>query len=364
VEEVPLNVAIDRRAIHASERAFWSALSATGRVAYLGGDYYLTDRDDVLSALRDPTLICPHTDSETYPWVPSCVPDPAEHARYRNILNPWFTPRALASVTTAVQDHAVALVDAIADKGACDGIADIGSPLACQTLLTLLGLPSTELDTVIALLDHYRAHRDDPKNNHQRVVDYVVDTIPKAHANGVVAALLDEFDDDEITSFVTLLFTAAVDTGTVAIGFSLVELASNPSLQSLLRSHPDQIGAFVGEATRLNPPITTCPRASLAEMTIGDVTLPAGTRFVLPLQALNLDEGIDITIADNRVRSRPSYTFAGGTRRCLGVHLARAELVAIITEFLRRIPEFRTADGYSVLAAEVDRYLTHLPLVW
>ena len=359
-----LNPYLDRRATHASERAFWAGLRTAGRVAYLGGDYYLTDRDDVLAALRDPALVCPHLDADTYPWVPSCVPDPAEHARYRNILNPWFTPRALASVTAAVQDHAVALVDAIADKGECDGIADIGSPLACQTLLTLLGLPSTELDTVIELLDRYRANRDDTKNNHQRVVDYVVDTIPKADSNGVVAALLDEFDDDEITSFVTLLFTAAVDTGTVAIGFSLVELASNRSLQSLLRSHPEQIDAFVSEATRLNPPITTCPRASLTEMTIGDVTLPAGTRFVLSLQALNLDEGIDISIADNRVQPRPSYTFAGGTRRCLGVHLARAELVAIISEFLRRIPEFRTADGYSVLAAEVDRYLTHLPLVW
>jgi hypothetical protein len=76
------------------------------------------------------------------------------------------------------------------------------------------------------------------------------------------------------------------------------------------------------------------------------------------------DPGIDISIADNRVRPQPSYTFSGGARRCLGVHLARAELIAIITEFLRRIPEFRTADGYSVLAAEVDRYLTHLPLVW
>jgi cytochrome P450 len=339
-------------------------LRAAGRVVYLHGDYYLTDHDDVLAALRDPALVCPHMDPHMYPWIPSTVSDPAEHARYRSILNPRFTPRALAPVTAAVQGHAVALVDAIADKGGCDGIADIAHPLACQTLLTLLGFPSTDLDTVIGLLDRYRVHRDDPKNNHQRVVDYVAQTIPHADSTGVVAALLDEFDDNEITSFVTLLFTAAVDTGTVAIGFSLVELANNPPWQSLLRNHPDQIGAFVDEAARLNPPITTCPRASLTEMTIGEVTLPAGTRIVLPLQALNLDEGIDISIADNRVRPRPSYTFAGGTRRCLGVHLARAELIAIITEFLRRIPEFTTADGYSVLAAEVDRYLTHLPLVW
>jgi cytochrome P450 len=333
-------------------------------VVNLHGDYYLTDHDDVLAALRDPALVCPHIDPHMYPWVPSTVPDPAEHARYRGILNPLFTPRALAPVMAAVQDHAGVLVDAVADKGECDAIADIAHPLACQTLLTVLGFPSAELDTVIGLVDRYRLHRDDPKHNHQRVLDYVAHTIPQADSTGVVAALRDELDDNEITSFVALLFTSAVDTGAVAIGFSLVELASNLSLQSLLRSHPDQIGAFVDEAARLNPPITTCLRASLTEVTIGEVTLPAGARFVLPLQALNLDGGIDISIADNRIQSRPSYTFAGGSRRCLGVHLARAELIAIITEFLRRIPEFRTADGYSVLAAEVDRYLTHLPLVW
>jgi len=186
-------------------------------VVHLHGDYYLTDRDQVLAALRDPALVCPHMESGTYPWIPSTVPDPAEHARYRSILNPRFTPRALAKVTAAVQEHVA---------------------------------------------------------------------------------------------------------------------------------------------------ITVCPRASLNEMTIGEVTLPAGTRIVLPLQLLNLDEGIDISIAGNRVRSRPSYTFAGGPRRCLGVHLARAEVIAIVTEFLRRIPEFRTADGYSVLVAEVHRYLTHLPLAW
>ena len=331
---------------------------------YLHGDHYLTDHDDALKALRDPALVCPGVDPETYPWIPSTVPDPAEHARYRSILNPRFTPQALAPVIAAVQDHAAALVDAVADKGECDGIADIACPLASRTLLTLLGFPLTDLDAVIRLLDHYRAHRDDPKNSHELVVDYVVRTIPQANSTGVVAALLDEFDRNELTSFVTLLFTAAVDTGTVAVGFSLVELASDPSLQAFLRSHPDQIGAFVSEAVRLNPPITTCPRASLTEMRIGDVALPAGTRIVLPLQALNLDHGVEISIADNQVRSRPSYTFAAGARRCLGVHLARAELIAIITEFLRRIPEFKTPDGYSALAAEVDRYLTHLPLVW
>jgi cytochrome P450 len=358
-----LNAGVSRRAVHASERAFWDELRKAGRVVQLHGDYYLTDRDDILAALRNPALVCPHTDPFTSPLVPTTVPLPEDHARYRSILNPLFTPRALAPFTAAVQDHAVALVDAVADKGECDGIADIGKPLACQTLLTLLGLPSTELDTVIGLLDRHRTHRDDPRNN-QHVVEYVVDAMPKVSPTSIIAPLRGVLDDDEITSFVTLLFTAAVNTGIYAVGFALVELAASPELQALLRGHPDQVGAFADEAMRLNPPITTCPRVGLNEMTVDDVTLPAGTRIVLPLHLLNLDHGIEISIADDRVRPRPSYTFAGGTRRCLGVHLARAEMIAIITEFLSRIPEFRVADGYDVLAAEVDRYLTHLPLEW
>ncbi len=44
-------------------------------MVYLHGDYYLTYHDDVLAALRDPTLVCPHEDPHTYPWVPSTVSD-------------------------------------------------------------------------------------------------------------------------------------------------------------------------------------------------------------------------------------------------------------------------------------------------
>lgn len=39
--------------------------------------------------------------------------------------------------------------------------------------------------------------------------------------------------------------------------------------------------------------------------------------------------------------------FGGGTHRCLGSHLARVELNLVISEWLRRIPEFEPAPGYE-----------------
>ena len=189
-------------------------------------------------------------------------------------------------------------------------------------------------------------------------------TIPQADSSGVVAALRDEFDDNELTSFVALLFTSAVDTGAVAIGFSLVELAGNMPLQSLLRSHPNQVGAFADEAGRLNPPITTCLRASLTEddhwrgHIAGGYAVCSATASAQPRRGhRHIDSrqpGPIAALVHLRRRHAALPRRAPRTRRD-GRNLHRV---------LRRIPEFRTADGYNVLDAEVDRYLTHLPLVW
>ena len=38
-------------------------------------------------------------------------------------------------------------------------------------------------------------------------------------------------------------------------------------------------------------------------------------------------------------------TFGIGTHRCAGVHLARLEVIVTLQEWLKRIPEFRVAQG-------------------
>jgi hypothetical protein len=48
-------------------------------------------------------------------------------------------------------------------------------------------------------------------------------------------------------------------------------------------------------------------------------------------------------------RSRkPVLAFGGGVHSCMGAHLARLELRISVTEFLRRIPDFRVADGARI----------------
>src|SRR3546814_5817258 len=45
-------------------------------------------------------------------------------------------------------------------------------------------------------------------------------------------------------------------------------------------------------------------------------------------------------------RKGPKHTtFGGGPHRCVGMHLARMEATVTLQEWLKRIPDFRVADG-------------------
>jgi cytochrome P450 len=69
---------------------------------------------------------------------------------------------------------------------------------------------------------------------------------------------------------------------------------------------------------------------------------------------------VDLARIDNR-----HIAFAAGIHRCLGSHLARAELRASIDQFHRRIPDYRVTEGDEVVYELAGvRQAKHLPLTF
>ena len=68
------------------------------------------------------------------PLVPVAA-DPPEHARYRRILQPFFSPRGIARWRPEVRALARELISRITGRGRCDVVAELAVPLPARSSL-------------------------------------------------------------------------------------------------------------------------------------------------------------------------------------------------------------------------------------
>jgi len=348
----------------ADRNAGWSALRDAGRVVFVDGWFYVTHRDDVLSALRNPELFSSKKAFDVLgsplPLVPIAF-DPPEHTRFRKILQPFFSPHTLSELLPALQQQAIDIIDGVVAKGECEVVADIAIPYPSQVFLTLFGLPLKDRDRLIAWKDSVIALADSPTLEGAdltpalELFTYLTEAINERRGEpgrDILSQLLtgdDALDDAEAIGLSYLFVLAGLDTVTAAMSAALLELARNPELRATLRDDPDQINVFVEEIVRLEPPAPILPRVTTAEVTIGDITLPADTQVRLCIGAINRDDSDEIStndvVMDGKVHRH--WGFGGGPHRCLGSHLARMELTLIVGEWLQRIPDFSLEPGFE-----------------
>ena len=355
----PPFVDASRSVIAKDPRDYWRELQASGVFIDLSGFYLVTHRDDVLAALRNHATFASRRKPRTMPGagvksIPIPVPlayDPPDHTRFRRVLQPYFTPRAVDGLLPALRAQASALINAVAADGACEAISDIANPFPFGALMTLCGLPLDDRDKVGAWAE--AVNWDMPGSPPAfELLNYLVEAIASDPRPALVAQLLagdDPLTEDEVLAFYVLLCSAQ-DAIQAAIGSAFLQLARNPRLRSLLRDNPDQIGAFVEELLRLETPFPFIGRFTTQEVTIADVTIPAGSVVALCLASTNLDDSEESAMTvtgDGKIRPKRHRSFGAGVHRCLGKALARMELTLIVAEWLRAVPDFELEPGFA-----------------
>ncbi len=281
--------------------------------------------------------------------------DPPEHTRYRKILQPLFSPNVLKELSPALTRQAGALIDGVAADGGCDAVSAIAFPYATQAFMTLCGLPPEHADRLIswkqAILQRDPAERSDAYLAASfGLFGYLSDAIRQRRENpdefpGILSRLLTVLPDAEAIGLSVVLVLG--DGVATAIGFVLLALAADPQLRDLLRADPEQVRVFVEEILRLQGPVSGVGRVTTRDVTIGDVTIPAGSTVALRVGAANREDSDVLSVAGGQIARHRHWSFGAGPHRCLGAYLARMELTVLVTEWLRRIPEFEVEPGYS-----------------
>jgi len=351
----------------------WKTLRDAGPVVFMNGAYYLTRREDVLTALCEPNLFSAHLalqpPGSPVPVLPSAF-DPPEHTRYRKILQPHFSPHALRKYRPVMERHAAEMIAALAGGHECEAMADFARLYPYQVFLDLYGLPLEDRDRVIAWKD--AAVAGEPEG--YELLAYFTDAIrQRRHSPGsdMLSQVMTgpgDLSDLELLGMSHLLILSGLDTVAAAIGFSLYHLARRPRLRRELRDNPQQLKAFIEEIVRLEPAAPLAARVTTDFVNVGGMTLPRGAPVRLCTAAINRD-GSDAISTDDLVmdgKVHRHWGFGGGPHRCIGSHLARTELTVVIGEWLMQIPEFELPPGYTpdIKFPSKSFALMSLPLSW
>jgi cytochrome P450 len=295
------------------------------------------------------------------PLVPIAF-DPPKHTRYRKLLQPFFSPRALGAILPSLQTSIDELIDGIAAKPECEAISELAVPYPSTVFLTLFGLPLEDRERLIRWKDAVIG-LSEPDTNFQQadptpaleLFEYLVRHIGSKRADpgeDVLSQLLtgeDPLDDNEAIGMSFLFVLAGLDTVTAAIGFALLHLAEHPEIRQRLIDQPDLIPAFAEEIVRLEPPAYMVPRVTTDDVVVSGCPIPKGSEVAMCLGAANREDceenpnpdGVELELV------RRHWGFGGGPHRCVGAHLARMELKLVLTAWHQRIPAYRTAPGYT-----------------
>lgn len=303
--------------------------------------------------------------------------DPPEHSKYRRILNPFFTPKAMSALDDSVKEVCNMLISKFAERGSCEFVTEFAEEFPSYIFLDLMGLPREKLH------DFLRWERDmiHAKNAVDRVgamksvLAYFEQFIAEQKGNpttelmkGILSAQVDDgrpLDDGEIMGMCYLLYIGGLDTVFCTLGWVIWHLATDQPLQKRLRENPEEIPKAVEEFLRAYP-VATPHREVTKDINFHGVQMRAGEWVLLPTflaardpQAYDNPHTIDID------RKTQHITFANGPHVCLGRSLARRELITVIETFLSRFTHIRIPDG--------ERYAYHtggvfgvdrLPLEW
>ncbi len=149
--------------------------------------------------------------------------------------------------------------------------------------------------------------------------------------------------DDEVLIFAFILLAAGSGTTWKQMGITMLALLDHPAWFAAVRADRAQLRPVVEESLRWMPTDPMFSRFVAADTTLAGVDVPAGAVVHLCLAAANRDpsrwERPDEF--DPARPPQPHMGFGNGAHICLGMHVARAEILAAIGALLDRFPDLR-----------------------
>lgn len=280
--------------------------------------------------------------------------DPPFHSYLREILMPAFCPRAVEECRSTLNNRA----EQLAAECSGDTFSPLDSfarPFACEAAYTMLAVSPNEYSRIIAWSDAFIGFLGstapdldkglEAQTALEQFLDYTRNTIGSRISQTPQFSVLRTMEPMEPMKFAAIfaqLLTGSYDPVINCLALGIFKLLKDPEqLKALLTSQLSWMQA-VEETIRYTTPFRYIPRVALEPILLENQTIKRGDRVLLMLAAANRDPAVfeNPDRYDVRRRPRRHFGFGVGAHYCLGATLARMQLEAGLSVFLREFSSY------------------------
>jgi methyl-branched lipid omega-hydroxylase len=360
------------------------------------GYYALLRHADVTEASRNPQLFSSAAGATSLYDLPTefleyfgsmiSMDDP-RHARLRRIVSRAFTPKMIKKFEEDVRRTARGIVDELLATGPCDFVQHVSTRLPLKIICAMMGIGNERYEMVLRNTNIILSGSDPEFISEDmdealtqiltaggelaELVTGLAEQRQASPADDLVSALAtanvdgEQLTPAELASFFILLVVAGNETTRNAIAHALLLLTEHPDQRELLLADFEgRIGPAVEEIVRYVSPVIWMRRTLTQDTVMNGHAYQENDKVLLFYQAANRDESVfpdpdrfDITRSPN-----PHVGFGSpGPHFCLGAHLARREISAVLRELLGRVPDIRAAGEPDYLLSSFINGIKHLP---
>jgi cytochrome P450 len=355
------------------------------------GFWSLTRFDDVAAASRDwetfssafgIQVMTDPEDTERLGIRSMISTDPPKHTKLRSIVNRGFTPRMVARAEDSVRRRAREIVDAVAPKGEIEFVSEVASVLPVAIICDMVGVPDADRPRLLDLTNRLLAGGDPEYGGTKESLAQAGRELREyglwlgrsrlAHPQEDIATTLvhaevdgEALPPEDLGPFILLLVAAGNETTRNAISHGLWALTQFPDKKRRwLDDLEGHASSAVEEIVRWGSPLLHMRRTLTKDVVFGGVEMRAGQKVAMWYVSANRDEAhfkdpyrFDIT----REPNHQGGFGTGGPHFCLGAHLARREVVVMMTELLRRLPDIEATGKPERLRSNFIHGIKRLP---
>lgn len=313
--------------------------------------------------------------------------DPPDHRVFRKVASGFFTPKGIARLDEIVTTSAKGVIDSLGDEGEADFVEMVAQRHPLRVLSTILGITPDQEDHLLELTQQlfgaddpdmqregddrqvaaaelgmefynmFNAIVEDRRANPQ---DDLATTLATATlADGEPMGLV------EILGYYLIVFNAGHDTTRHSLAGAINAFLDFPDqLERLQTSDPGIMNTAADEIVRWTAPVNYMKRSALREIEYEGITFNKGDALALFYNSANRDETVfddperfDIGRSPNR-----HLGFGWAEHYCLGAHLARASIVALLEQIRSRVELLEPAGDPVWTASSFVTGLKHLPV--